>query len=354
MKFKVFLGVLLLISTLVTSCRTEEQKGESVRKVKCEVVSQINNTQTQSSYTGKVYAASDVNLSFRVAGIIDRIASHEGAYVRKGQVVAYMDNRDYQLQLNATQAEADAVTAEAERVIALYKDNSVSTNDYDKAVNGLKRINAKLDSHRNALSDTELKAPFDGYIQKINFGKGEAVAAGTPIMSFVSASAPEVVVNLPIKEYLKRGKLTSAEATIEVLSGEVFPLKLIGVTQKANLNQLYSARFMIESTKGVMPTAGMTASVTMSYESDSVALFSIPLTAVIERDGSTYVWLLDNGVAKLNKVETGTVKANGNVEVKSGLSNGQVLITAGIHNLKEGQKVEALAQSSKSNVGGIL
>ena len=82
----------------------------------------------------------------------------------KGQLLAELDPRDYQLQYNATRAEYSQVKGESDRVIELYRRGSVSVNEYDKAVAAKKRITALYNVHRNALNDTRLKAPFDGYI----------------------------------------------------------------------------------------------------------------------------------------------------------------------------------------------
>ena len=75
-----------------------------------------------------------MKLAFRVAGPIRKIYVNEGQYVKKGQLLAELDPRDYQIQFNATQAEYTQVKGEADRIIELYRRGSVSVNEYDKAV----------------------------------------------------------------------------------------------------------------------------------------------------------------------------------------------------------------------------
>ena len=128
-------------------------------------------------YPGKVYAASDISLSFRVAGPIIAVLPEEGAFVKKGQLLAEIDPRDYKIQLAATEAEYKQIKGEAERVMELYKRGSIAINDYEKAVYGLKQITAKYEAHKNALRDTRLLAPFDGYVQKRFYDAHETVAA---------------------------------------------------------------------------------------------------------------------------------------------------------------------------------
>ena len=83
-------------------------------------------------YPGKVKAAEDASLSFRVSGTIRRIYVKEGARVRKGQLLADLDPTDYQIQLDATEAEYLQVKSEAERVMALYKDGGTTPAANDK------------------------------------------------------------------------------------------------------------------------------------------------------------------------------------------------------------------------------
>lgn len=348
----VILGVLTL---LITSCKEVKKSEQGVRKVKYEKVVVATNDHDTATFPGKVVAASEVNLSFRVAGIIDRVVAKEGSLVRKGDVIALMDKRDYELQLAATEAEYQGIKAEAERVITLYEKESVSQNDYDKAVNGLKRITVKRDSHRNALSDTELRAPFEGIVRGVNFDKGEAVAAGTPIVSFISATSPEVVINIPATNYIKRNELTAAVASIELYPETTFPLRLVSTSPQGNLNQLFTTRFVLESIEDITPTPGMTAMVTLSYQAPSTPYLAIPFGAVVEREGNTYVWIVNpQGTVTLRPVAIHQIKSNGTAIVKEGLKEGETIVAAGVNSLKEGMQVEPLAPASKSNVGGVL
>ena len=150
--------------------------------VKTETVKNYEN-ELQVTYPGRVKAAADVDLAFRVAGPIIRIPVQVGSFVRKGEVIAEIDPRDYELQYKATEAEYKQIKSEAERVIELYNRKSVPENDYDKAVYGLQQITSKYNAHKNALKDTRLVAPFDGYIQKKYFDTDETVAAGMPVIS---------------------------------------------------------------------------------------------------------------------------------------------------------------------------
>lgn len=147
-------------------------------------------------------------------------------------MIAEIDPRDYELQYKATEAEYKQIKSEAERVIELYNRKSVPENDYDKAVYGLQQITSKYNAHKNALKDTRLVAPFDGYIQKKYFDTDETVAAGMPVISMIDTRYFEVEIDVPSSDYVRRHLFNRFTAVADVFPDRVFPLELIDVTKR--------------------------------------------------------------------------------------------------------------------------
>lgn len=342
-----------MVTLSLVSCKSVETSVETPRKVKCESATLLGDNSEYSTFPGRVVAATDVNLGFRVAGIIDEICATDGSYVKKGEVIARLDNRDYTLQLAATQAEYDAIKAEVDRVVSLYADQSVSANDYDKAINGLRAITSKLEAHKNALADTELRAPINGYINKSRFDKGEAVAAGTPIVTLISSAAPEITIDIPASNYIKQSNFESATASIELFGDNRFNLKLKSVSPKANLNQLYKMTFTVEDIDGALPSVGMSAMVEIRYATNGESCVVVPFSAIVEKGGTSIVWIIKDGKTKSQEVTLSEIKSSGKALISSGITAGEMIVTAGVNSLKEGQTVSILEEVSSSNVGGI-
>ncbi len=348
-----FYHYLLCATTLLTvACAGGGTNQSSPRKVKYESAKLESNSSQSALFPGKVVAATDVNIGFRVPGIIEEICVTDGTFVRKGTVIARLDSRDYALQLSATQAEYDAIKAEVDRVVALYADQSVSANDYDKATSTLRAITAKLDAHQNALADTYLRAPFDGYIHKSNFDRGEAVAAGTPVMSVISAT-PQITVDIPSAYYLKESSLESATATIDIYTDKKFNLNLKSISPKANLNQLYRATFSVDAVDGTLPSVGVSAMVEINYSAAVEPSVMIPFAAVSQKEGKSCVWVVNNGLLSQKEVEVVEITSDGKAAISRGLVEGEKVVVAGLNSLKEGQEVSLLEESSPSNVGGV-
>jgi len=352
----VLLTLLMLAACSDGDFRRSGQTNENVtRYVKTDTVTAYSEKQ-KAVFPGKIVAAADVSLSFRVAGTIARLNVEAGNFVRRGQVLASLDSRDYELQLAATEAEYKRIKAEAERVIELHGTGSVTDNDYDKAVYGLQQITAKLDAHRNALADTRLVAPFDGYVQKRYFAGNETVGAGMPVLSMIDAGAPEVEINIPSSEYILQDRFDEFSCSVDIFPDKKFGLDLLGITRKANMNQLYTMRLKMRNADAPLPPPGMVTMVEIQYKPEQTHLVSIPYSAMFENGGESSAWIYntDNETVSVRKIKPVEIRTDGRVIVSDGLSEGEIIVTAGVHSLHEGEKVRILKPTAITNAGGLL
>ena len=352
-KFNVF--AVFVFAGIMMSCDSKKTAGEAVATVRLDTV-QTANSGAMLQFPGRVVSSDDASLSFKVAGTIARIYKEEGEKVQAGQLVAELDATDYRVQLSATEAEYARVKAEAERVIALYKEGATTASNYDKARFGLQQIEAKLKNHRDQLAYCKLYAPFTGAVQTRFFHEGENIAAGMPVLSLVSSANPEIEINLPASSYLRRGSFVHYSAQFNVLPGAVIPLKLISVMPKANANQLYTMRLKIEGdTKGIAP--GMSAWVSiMAADSASNADVRVPATALVDDKGNTFVYLYDaqSQAVRRCRVKVMRLHTDGTAEVEGALAPGHIVVSTGANHIKTGDRVTPLPPVSETNVGGLL
>lgn len=346
-------GISLL---LLSSCaqRTQETKGEQT--VKIDTVLSAN-AQTFLQFPGKVKAAQDISLAFRVSGTINKIHVKDGTKVREGQLLAELDPTDYQVQLEATEAEYQQIKAEAERVIALYKENGTTPNAHDKAVYGLRQITAKYKHHQDQLAYTRLYAPFSGYVQKHLFEAHETVGAGMPVLSMVSAGMPEVEINLPAAEYIRREQFNRYHCTFDIYPGQIYPLKLISVTPKANANQLYSMRLQIVTDKQAIPSPGMNTMVTIYCDDDESHALSVPTNAILQKNEKAYVFVYNpsDHTVQSRPIVLQRLLNNGRSLITSEqLRPGEQVVSSGVHHITDGDKVKPLPPITKTNIGGLL
>lgn len=341
---------------LFISCARPEKGAKTLQTVKIDTVVSASG-QTALQFPGKVKAAQDVSLAFRVSGTIRKIYVEDGARVREGQLLAELDPADYQVQLDATEAEYRQIKAEAERVMALYKENGTTPNANDKAVYGLKQITAKYQHHKDQLEYTRLYAPFSGFVQKRLFDAHETIGAGMPVISMVSAGIPEVEINLPAADYIRRDHFDGYLCTFDLYPGETYPLKFISITPKANANQLYTMRLQMVPGQLPLPSPGMNTMVTIYCREGEAKPVSVPGGALLQKDGKTYVFVYDPSAGKVHSREVTVLRllSDGRAMVVSdALQAGEIVVASGVHHIEEGEDVRPLATGSKTNVGGLL
>lgn len=346
----------IVAAMLAAGCKTTVPTKDSVVTVKTAEVEMFGG-EDSILLPAKVRTAQDIDVAFKVSGTLATTPVKVGQAVSKGETIAVMDDRDYAIQFSATEAEYNQIKGEVERVINLYKTNSVSRSDYDKAVAGLQQITAKYNAHRNALEDTRLKAPVDGRVVEIIHSEGETVGAGYPVVRLAGGTIPEVEVSLPASAFLMRDNFTSITAKINLFPNRTFPLEILSINQSANLNGLYPARLSFANSKSAAQvTAGMVATVTFGYKNAPKGRLSIPSSALVCRDGKSAVWLYDaaSGTVSTVEVETADILSNGRVIILHGLSEGEQVVSAGTRSLREGMKVKPIAPKSATNKGGLL
>lgn len=339
----------------LASCRKNTPPLEIPKLVKTAKVGKQEG-ELAVTYPGKISAASNVKLAFRVSGPIKQMKVNPGKYVKKGQLLAEIDPRDYRIQFDATQAEYTQVREESGRIIELYRRGSVPVNEYDKAVAAKKRIEALYNAHRNALNDTRLKAPFDGYIQNKYFEVPEIVNQGTPVVSMINNNYYEVNIDIPSSDYIRREDFASYQAVADVRPDVVLPLELLDITQGANYNQLFNVRFRLRIDSFPDLAAGMSVVVTIQFKPSPGELTTVPVSALIRKEGHAYVWLYnqEDSLVTLKPVQVQQITKDGTAIVRSDLRQGQIVISAGVNNLKGGEKVRLLPPAPDSNVGALL
>jgi Membrane-fusion protein len=188
------------------------------------------------------------------------------------------------------------------------------------------------------------------------FDTNETVGAGMPVIAMIASGSPEVEIHIPLADYIRQDEFDSFTCTVDVYPGVSFPAQLIGMNQKANVNQLYNTRLRVKSVDGKTPGPGMSATVTIIYRKGDSALVAVPVSALFEKEGSTSVWVYNSGSGTISarSVKPDEILSNGIVILSEGLSAGEQVVTAGVHSLQENQQVVPIPAVSSTNIGGIL
>ena len=351
MKNTYLIAVLGVMCLPFAGCTQRNHEKGTVHHVMC-VRPLPSGGESVKSFSGIVKEAREISLGFKTAGQIERIHVKEGDRVSEGQLIAELDDADYRLGVEALQAQADQLEDEVGRMKLLYEAKSVSENDYEKAVAGLRQLKAQLQLNQNKLDYTKLYAPLSGYIQSVNFEPAEMVDAGTPLVTLLDINRLEVELDIPVEVYQRKDRITGIEYT----NGTSVPMKLKSLTPKADGTQLYRMCLAFEGKTPQKLTAGMNASITLRMASEGQdGTFTLPMHAVFKENGNTYVWTIGkDSLARKVQVALQGMDGNGQAVISSGLKGDEQVVRAGVNALQENEKVSITPQPAKTNVGGLL
>jgi len=350
-------SILTLAAAACLLCSCGSRTGGSATTHTVMTVQPENLTGDQlKHFSGIVKESEEIGVGFKAAGQISAIYVKEGDYVRQGQVLARLDDKDYRLGVESSEAQYNQMKNQLARMKKLLEGRSLTKNDYEKTETALKQLEVQLKSDRNKLSYTTLTAPQSGYIQAVNFRKAEMVNAGTPVFTLLNVRDLEVEISLPTSVYTQKARFKKFTGKLSVDTLQVLPLKLVSITPKADANQLYKATFVIDDKNVKNISSGMNVEVDIEIDGQGqAATYALPMHAVFEDGGKAYVWVVgaDNTVKRREVTVDGTSE-EGKAVVSTGLQGDEQVVKAGVTQLQEGEKVTVVDKASDTNVGGVI
>jgi membrane fusion protein, multidrug efflux system len=344
----------LLAALLLTSCSRHDAAPEPVRAVRTMIVS-TGSTTGRHEYAAEVRARTETRLGFRVGGKIASRNVDLGDDVKVGQVIARLDPQDLKLSQDAARA-ALAVAqvnhaqaaADFRRFRELKDQGFISAAELERRETALKAAQASLEQARaqssfqgNQAAHSTLVADAPGVITAVEGEPGMVVAAGATVVRLAQDGPRDVVFAVPED---KVGLLRTVGAAPGALSvrlwsgGDPLPARLREVAAAADpATRTFLAKADVG---GAAVKLGQTATVLLELPSVP-GLTRLPLEAVVRYRGKTVAWLLDEATMTVRPqaIEVGGADAN-SVVVAAGLNPGQVVVTAGVHTLTDGQKVK--------------
>jgi RND family efflux transporter MFP subunit len=341
-----------------TGCGSDEApRKEIIRPVKATLVGSTADL-AGLGYPATTKASQESEISFRVGGPLIKTNVVEGASVKKGDIVAQIDPRDYRIAEQSARARYDQTKAEADRYERLWKKGSVAKNDYDRKKAAYLEAKAAWEDAVNDLNDTKLRAPFSGVYGPKLVDVGQDVRPKQPVTTLSNLSIIEVATTIPEQLAVKFRNFNSYEVLFDSYPNKIFKatLKEMGKvpTSEGFPLRLYLSHVNDPNNPNQPKiTAGMSCRVNIKLKNlqQEDTQIIIPIGAVFEdgTDKVPSVWILE-GKDTLT-VKKQTVKLDGfagknYIKIANGLKAGQHIVIAGAKRLVEGQKVKILDQKT--------
>ncbi len=341
----IFLSAALL---LLPGCKKEKKKEvkEIVKPVKTMIVKSSLQPET-ITLPGRVRAAKRSELSFKVSGPLYRLPIEEGQVVKKGDLIAQILPRDFQVALDAAKAREVEAENQYNRYKELYVRRQVAKAEFDRYKAARDIARAELEDAENAREDSFLRAPYDGVIAKRYVQNFEKVQAKQPIALLQSIEELEILVDVPelTMATLRRNSSPEVNVAFDAIPGMSFPVKIKEYSTLADLaTGTYQIVFSLTQPKEATILPGMTAQISGSIidHSGTPEVIKIPAIAVMNgADRTNYVWQFNPETKTVHriKVEIGSIEGSNDIIVKKGLKGGEILVIAGLTKLSEGQHV---------------
>ncbi|KDE70555.1 RND transporter [Fusobacterium necrophorum DAB] len=365
---KKWISIFLISSFCFLSCGKKEEE-ERIRPVKIQEIGRESSEEITLEYPASIQAKQETVLSFQVAGKVENIFVNVGDFVKKGQILAKLEEQDYNLNMEANRQKFEASRAVAEnarlqfeRVKTLYQNNAIAKKEYDTVLSQYKSAIAAEKANQAAFSHSQnefhygiLRASYDGFISKKMGEVGSVVAAGTPIFVLSSEEVSEVAIQVGSKdlEKIKLGK--DFHLILDDDKTKHYPLHLKSVSSTPDMTKAsYPVLLELIQQEEKNLYAGMSGTVRVVLPKEDMGEIRLPISAIFEENGS-FVYLYGaNNRAEKREVSLGELRGNGEIQILSGLKQGEKVIVAGVATIHEGQAIKPLPPKTDTNVGNLL
>ncbi|WP_194842631.1 efflux RND transporter periplasmic adaptor subunit [Endozoicomonas sp. OPT23] len=349
-------GLLTVLAAVVlTGCSEPEQEvKEVIRPVKLFTV-QSDDSASLRQFPAKVSASNQADVSFRISGELIDLPVNQADEVKKGQLLARLDDRDIKNELAVRQSDHELAKSSYDRIASLRNKKVVSQSDLDNASAKLKSSQAALRLAEDKLAYSTLKAPFTGRVAQTLVENYQFVQAKETILVLQGSNTLDISIQIPegIVSQVRKDSIDQSYHPYVIFSSN--PDQQFEVIYKEHSTQVtqgtqsYEAVFSLPIPENLTVYPGMAATLTMDLSKvirvKNKAEVILPLTAVLKDDasGKQQVWLFDSEQNIVNPVTVtvGPITQHG-IAITSGVKAGDQVVSAGVNRLRPNMKVKPL------------
>jgi RND family efflux transporter MFP subunit len=351
----------LLSLLLLAACSKEKEvQKEIIRPVRYQKV-ELSGSGQSRTFSGVSKAAMEVKLSFKVGGTVKSVKVKVGDKVKKGKVIAVLEKTDLQLRYEqakvaVSNARIQMQTAKSafERTAALYENNNVSLQDFERVKTAYESAKAVVSSKQRSLqlassqlSYATLTAPMDGIVTEVKVENNENVGPGKVVAELNSGNDIEVSIGIPESYIAKVKEGDKVEVQFPSINGAAFKGVVSEVSYAiSSSSSTYPVNIVLENpSEKIRP--GMAAEVAFAFKSEAKASKIVaPVNTVSEDQTGRFVYTVtqeEDGSALVHRkaVTVGELTDEG-LEILEGLQDGELIVTAGISKLSDSIKVKLL------------
>lgn len=342
------LAVVLAGLLLAGGCGGDKAAGSAAEPgIAVEVAAAANGSIVNSTVVrGNVAATDDVYVMPKASGVVRSVNVSVGDYVTQGQVICQLDTVDLQTSLSLAKTQYDTLNTSyqeavknRDRYAALYAEGAVSLAQYEQAETTVKTMNLEgarlqVQQIQDQINNCTVRSTINGVVAEVNVNPGD-MAGGNYVARVVDIGQVKLIANVTETVLASFSQGMEVSVKIDAASAEPFVGKVSSMPVAANATMTYPVEITIDNPEHTI-MAGMFAEVSVVREQSAAENLIIPKSAV-NNEGQVFVVDAQN-IAHQQQVETGLSDDN-NVEILSGLNEGDLVVTVGGYLLSEGAEV---------------
>lgn len=336
---------LILVPALLSGCGADPDaatpaQGEAAIPVVVAPVAETEFTDAIEAL-GSTRANESVQLTANIAEKIIEIGFDDGARVRKGDLIARLDDTAERAELKAARAQLTERQRALARARTLRDEKLISHSDYDLAVAAAESAEAAVGALEAAIADRIVRAPFSGRVGLRQVSVGALIQPGSVITTLDDLSTMKIDFTVPAVHLKVLVPGLPTRASTSAFPDRVFEGELASVaTQVDPVSRSISARALVPNPDETLRPGMLVELELLARERQGIA---VPEAALVPRGDEQFVFVLDNGQAKLRKVGVGA-RRRGFVEILDGLADGERVIVHGTLKLTDGKAVRVLGE----------
>jgi len=336
-----FYGVPKLVNTQRGPAPPAGAQNQAPRSMPVEAAAvRLGTVSVAISAVGTLLANESVMIRPEIAGRITDVHFSEGQWVTHGAELITLDASELRAQLEESASAVKLGKLSFERARELSRRNLMSRQEYDQAQANLSEALARQNLNEARLNKTVLRAPFNGVLGLRKVSPGDYVQPGQDIVSLEDVGALKLDFRVPETYSAKIKPDQAVELSVDAFPDTVFTGKVYAIEPRIEeTTRTLQLRARLPNPDGKL-RPGMFARVSLLLEQRPNALL-IPEQALVPMGSERFVYRVANGKAVMQKVMVGQRRA-GEVEIRTGLSPGDTVVTAGQMKIKDGAPVTVM------------
>ena len=330
-----------------------QEKGPPAALVKVAEVTQVE-ISPQVELIGTAQPKLTSMVASDIEGLVEKFPVNEGDFVKKGAVLARLEDTLLQIELKGakankadTEAQLSRARADLKRSTKLlatetiadkqFTDNLAEVQSLEARV---RRLEAEIEHKQDSIAKKIIRAPFSGFVVKEHTDVGQWVEKGGPIVTLADLSIMEILVEVPERYVPKLVLGASTQISVDALNPERFTGKIAAIIPVGDsASRTFPVKIAVENSNNHIK-GGMLCRVSLATGKASTVL-AVPKDAVVNMGQSHLIYVVQEGVAKPVPVQLGNA-SDSMIEIKGDIEAGMQVVTRGNERLRPGQPVQII------------